>query len=200
MPKRPTYPYETSTGHLMTVQQVLNVALAHRNTLTQGSVVLQGREPLFQATFVSALLQACGESGLRTEMITSGAGSGRVNDRMLREIDLTTISLPARAGWSNPDELDALKLADRLQNLGRAIRLQLPVVDARPFDPDHRAALTHALSGRTGLQSVEIYDCQDLAAVPPSGLRHRYMASGGPVSAAALQLKQDLLNAGVWVE
>ncbi len=199
-PTRPAPWYDTDTDHLMTVQQIVNVALAHRDVLSGGALVLEGKEPMFQATFASALLHVCRESGIRTELVTSGADHGRVNDRMFQETDLTTITLPALPDRMGGDAHDAVGLIARLEHLGRPMRLQLPVLTGADLDSRDVGILAEALSKLSGLQSIEVYDCEDPATMPPTGQCHRHRPRVRPVSATAVRLEEALRNIGLNVE
>ena len=109
-----------------------------------GGVTFSGGEPLMQAEFVSACMEACKQRGFHTALDTCGHGSAEVMivcaehaDLILYDLKLVDAGRHERhVGVSNSLILDNL---ERLDGLGKRIWVRVPVV---PGVNDHEEDVT----------------------------------------------------------
>ena len=120
-----------------------------------GGVTLSGGDPLVQADFAAALLDACRSRGIRTALDTAGRSSNGVLDRLAAKADLVLYDLKcldeARhrefTGVSNAPILENLKA---LVAAGREVWVRIPLVHGVNDDEDNiRQTMALLLSLKT---------------------------------------------------
>lgn len=98
-----------------------------------GGVTLSGGDPLVQAGFAGAILEACRERGYHTALDTAGLAPGEPFERLVRRADLVLYDLKAvdealhreYAGVSNALILDNLR---RLAAAGPEVWIRIPLI------------------------------------------------------------------------
>jgi pyruvate formate lyase activating enzyme len=122
-------------GKRMTVAEVLEEIERDRPFYEQsgGGVTFSGGEPLFQPTFLAALLKACRSQGIHTALDTCGYASWETLNRIRQDVDLFLYDLKLIdeqrhrqfTGVSNQLILENLR---RLSALGQAILVRFPLI------------------------------------------------------------------------
>jgi pyruvate formate lyase activating enzyme len=122
-------------GKRMTVAEVLEEIERDRPFYEQsgGGVTFSGGEPLFQPTFLAALLQACRSQGIHTALDTCGYASWETLNRLRQDVDLYLYDLKLIdeerhrqfTGVSNQLILENLR---RLSASGHSILVRFPVI------------------------------------------------------------------------
>ncbi len=80
-------------GREMTVDQVWLEISKYMPLLKKGGITFTGGEPLVQTPFLRALLRRAKENGVHTALDTAGFLGDRVDDEMLRDIDLVLLDI-----------------------------------------------------------------------------------------------------------
>ncbi|MCX8061999.1 MAG: glycyl-radical enzyme activating protein [Anaerolineales bacterium] len=122
-------------GKRMTVAEVLAEIERDRPFFQQsgGGVTFSGGEPLFQPTFLGALLKACRSQGIHTAVDTCGYAPWEILDRLRQDVDLFLYDLKLideeRHHWftgvSNRIILENLR---HLSALGHNIFVRFPII------------------------------------------------------------------------
>jgi len=144
-------------GREMTVEDVLAEVEKDRIFYEQsgGGVTLSGGDPLVQADFAAALLDACRSRGIRTALDTAGRSSNGVFDRLAAKADLVLYDIKGMdearhrefTGVSNAPILENLKA---LVAAGREVWVRIPLVHGVNDDEDNiRQTLALLLSLKT---------------------------------------------------
>ncbi len=81
------------SGKEMTVDEVWNEVQRYLPMLKRGGITFTGGEPLVQAPFLKALLRRAKEHSLHTAVDTAGFLGDRVDDEMMRDIDLVLLDI-----------------------------------------------------------------------------------------------------------
>ncbi len=131
-------------GREMTVEDVLAEVEKDRIFYEQsgGGVTLSGGDPLVQADFAAALLDACRSRGIRTALDTAGRSSNGVLDRLAAKSDLVLYDLKCMdetrhrefTGASNAPILENVKA---LVAAGREVWVRVPLVQGVNDDEDN---------------------------------------------------------------
>lgn len=141
------------SGKEMSVEEVWHETEPYRPMLKRGGLTFSGGEPLVQAPFLKALLRRAKEDGLHTAVDTSGFRGDRVDDEMMRDIDLVLLDIKC---W-NPQtylrltgkELEpTLEFARRLAQAKRPVWLRYVLVPGwtdKPADLEGLACFAQAL-------------------------------------------------------
>lgn len=127
-------------GKRMTVAEVMEAIERDRPFYQQsgGGVTFSGGEPLFQPSFLAALLKACQSQGIHTALDTSGYASWKTIDCLRQNVDLFLYDLKLIdedrhrqfTGVSNGIILENLR---RLSELGHRLFVRFPII---PFIND----------------------------------------------------------------
>jgi pyruvate formate lyase activating enzyme len=144
-------------GREMTVEDVLAEVEKDRIFYEQsgGGVTLSGGDPLVQADFAAALLDACRSRGIRTALDTAGRSSNGVLDRLAAKADLVLYDIKGMdearhrefTGVSNAPILENLKT---LVAAGREVWVRIPLVHGVNDDEDNiRQTMALLLSLKT---------------------------------------------------
>lgn len=141
------------SGREMTVDEVWNEIARYLPMLKKGGITFTGGEPLMQPPFLKALLHRAKDHGLHTAIDTSGYLGDRVDDEMMRNIDLVLLDIKS---W-NPEtylcltgkELEpTLRFASRLAEAKRPVWLRyvlVPGLTDCPEDIEGLAEFAHTL-------------------------------------------------------
>jgi pyruvate formate lyase activating enzyme len=150
-------------GRLMTVAEVLDEVEGDRRFYEQsgGGVTLSGGEPLAQARFSQALLQACHERGIHTAIETSGHGPWAVWQELLPHLDLILYDLKeidserheAMTGVPNQLILDNVR---RLARTGKEIIVRRPVIPGYNDSPESIHALARFVKSLGTVEEVNL--------------------------------------------
>ncbi len=125
-----------------------------------GGVTFSGGEPLLQAGFLKALLEACRSSEIHTALDTSGFATWATLERIHSLVDLFLYDVklmdPVRHRKYtlvfNHRILDNLR---RLASLGRPVILRMPIIPGINDDPEN-LRLTGALASELGLRRIDL--------------------------------------------
>jgi pyruvate formate lyase activating enzyme len=121
------------SGREMSVDEVWHEVERYLAMLKRGGITFTGGEPLVQAPFLKSLLRRAKEHNLHTAIDTTGFLGDRVDDEMMREIDLVLLDIKC---W-NPEaylrltgkELEpTLRFARRLAQADRPVWLRYVLV------------------------------------------------------------------------
>jgi pyruvate formate lyase activating enzyme len=150
-------------GRLMTVAEVLDEVEGDRRFYEQsgGGVTLSGGEPLAQARFSQALLQACHERWIHTAIETSGHGPWAVWQELLPHLDLILYDLKeidserheAMTGVPNQLILDNVR---RLARTGKEIIVRRPVIPGYNDSPESIHALARFVKSLGTVEEVNL--------------------------------------------
>lgn len=150
-------------GWPVTVAEVLAEVEADRRFYEQsgGGVTLSGGEPLTQAPFTQALLQACHERGIHTAIETSGHGPWAVWLELLPHLDLVLYDLkeldPERhevmTGVSNQLILDNLRW---LVRTGKKVIVRRPVIPGYNDSPESIHALARFVQSLGTVEEIDL--------------------------------------------
>ncbi|MGZ5480284.1 MAG: glycyl-radical enzyme activating protein, partial [Candidatus Aminicenantales bacterium] len=151
------YDAKQIVGREMTVEDVLAEVEKDRIFYEQsdGGVTLSGGDPLVQADFAAALLDACRSRGIRTALDTAGRSSNGVLDRLAAKADLVLYDIKCMdearhrefTGVSNAPILENLKA---LVAAGREVWVRIPLVHGVNDDEDNiRQTMALLLSLKT---------------------------------------------------
>jgi pyruvate formate lyase activating enzyme len=174
-------------GHRTTVREVLRRVDRYRRVLqvSGGGVTVSGGEPLMQASFTSAFLHGCKESGLHTALDTSGHLGAAASNSMLREIDLTLLDLESLDPQTcrrvtGHDLLPTLRFAHRLADLGRSAWIRFVLVPGLTDAPANVEGLADYVAGLPNVERVEVLAYHPLGVHKYERLASRYPLAGTP--------------------
>lgn len=139
-------------GRRMTVAEVMEEIERDRPFYQQsgGGVTFSGGEPLFQPTFLAALLKTCRQQGIHTALDTSGYASWTLLDRLRQDVDLFLYDLKLIdeqrhrqfTGVSNGIILENLR---RLSALGHTLFVRFPIIPYINDDDQNLAQMAELL-------------------------------------------------------
>lgn len=137
--------------------KLLDLVLADRAfyEASGGGVTLSGGEPLAQARFATAFLEACGRAGLHRAVETSGFAPERVFLDLARQADLLLYDVKfldpaAHRDWVGVEIAPILRNLRTAAKLGISIRLRRPLIPGVNDGEDEMRALA-ALALELGL-------------------------------------------------
>ncbi len=192
-----------SIGRTVTVAETMAELARHEATyrLSGGGVTISGGEPLFQADYTIALLEACRERGWHTAVDTSGYGPAEVFAEVARLADLLLFDLkesdPLLHGtWTGvPLEPLLANLRHAAAN-GCEVWVRLPVVPLANDRDDHWHATAELLGELPQLPPVWLLPYQRLgeAKRPRLGLPEGLLHSVEPPDATRLEQIATLLR------
>ena len=150
-------------GREMTVEQALAIVEQDRAFYDEsgGGVTFSGGEPLLQADFLAALLQASQARDLHTALDTCGFAPWQTLDRLRGDVDLFLYDLKliddarhrAYTGVSNVLILDNL---EALARLGHNLLVRIPLIPGVNADGDNLAGIGRFLAALPRLTGVEL--------------------------------------------
>jgi pyruvate formate lyase activating enzyme len=149
-------------GRRRTVSEILDEVLKDRPfyEVSGGGMTLSGGEPLLQADFCAALLDAAGAQGLHRCLDTCGL-DGEALARMTGRVELFLFDLketdPARHWrWTGNDGRRVVANLQALHDGGAAVRLRLPLVPGVNDRRGHFEAVARLCRQLPRLQGIEI--------------------------------------------
>ncbi|MGA2111089.1 MAG: glycyl-radical enzyme activating protein [Anaerolineales bacterium] len=174
-------------GREMTVEEVMAVVSRDQPFYDQsgGGVTFSGGEPLLQADFVFALLQACRSSGIHTALDTCGFAPWETLDRLRGLVDLFLFDLKL-ADEVRHRELTGASNSLILRNLrslsacGAAILLRIPVVPGVNEDPGEVRSIAALVASLPTPPMVELLPYHAIG-------RHKYELLGRAYTLADTQ-------------
>jgi pyruvate formate lyase activating enzyme len=150
-------------GRVMSVEQVLEVAARDEPFYREsgGGATLSGGEPLLQADFTAALLEALHDRGISTALDTCGHVPWEVLDRVRRHVDLFLYDVKLMdeerhrrfTGVSNRHILENLRA---LSERAHQIVLRLPVIPGVNDDEANVHAVATLAAGLPHLAGVDL--------------------------------------------
>ncbi len=174
-------------GLEMTVEEVMAVVSRDCPFYEQsgGGVTFSGGEPLLQADFVFALLQACRASGIHTALDTCGFAPWETLDRLRGLVDLFLFDLKL-ADEVRHRELTGASHSLILRNLrslsacGAAILLRIPIVPGVNEDPGEVRSIAALVASLPTPPTVELLPYHAIG-------RHKYELLGRAYTLADTQ-------------
>ena len=141
------------SGKEMSVDEVWREVERYRPMLKRGGITFTGGEPLVQAAFLKSLLRRVKQHGLHTAIDTAGFLGDRVDEEMMRDIDLVLLDIKC---WNHQTYLrltgkelePTLRFARRLAESRRPVWLRYVLVPGwtdLPEDIDGLARFAHSL-------------------------------------------------------
>jgi pyruvate formate lyase activating enzyme len=148
-------------GTEMTVDQVWEEIGKYKPLIGKGGVTFTGGEPLVQAPFLKALLRRTKENGLHTALDTAGFLGDRVDDEMMRDIDLVLLDIkcwnPATYLLLTGKELEpTLRFARRLAEAKRPVWLRYVLVPGITDVPKEIDALAAFAASLGNIERVDV--------------------------------------------
>lgn len=182
-------------GRWMTVEQVLKDV--ERDLVfyeaSQGGITVSGGEPLTQAPFIEALLNACKARGMATAIETTGYASWPSLARAIKYADLVICDIkqinPSRhrelTGVSNKLILENIK---KMAGLGFAVDIRYPVIPGFNDDPQEIDALFRFVTSLPGINQIDLLPYHRLGESKYSMLGRDYALKGiNPLSRQNLE-------------
>lgn len=193
-------------GRQMTVDEVMDQVLqdlAFYKT-SGGGITLSGGEPMAQYSFTRALLQAAKAEGLSTALDTTGFVPWHQLESLLNYVDLVLYDLKqmnrerhiALTGVPNDRILENLH---RLDAIGQAIWIRLPLIPGKNDEDSNYHALGQALSALEHIERVEILRYHRMTEAKYESIGQSYSLKGlqMPTQAEAESRRQILLGYGL---
>jgi pyruvate formate lyase activating enzyme len=149
-------------GHTMTVTEVMSEV--ERDIpfydSSGGGVTFSGGEPLLQAGFLAALLQACRSSEIHTALDTCGFATWEILDRVRSFVDLFLYDIklmdpPRHRKYTLVFNTRILDNLQRLARLGHNITVRVPVIPGINDDLEN-LRLTGAFAADLGLSRLDL--------------------------------------------
>jgi glycyl-radical enzyme activating protein len=150
-------------GQTQTVDQIMATILRDRLFYEQsgGGLTISGGEPMLQADFTLALLQAARAEGIHTCLDTCGWASQRAFEQVLPFVDLFLFDFKASdpaahkelTGVSNELILSNL---DFLVRKGASIRLRCPLIPGINDTPEHLEGIASLHQRYPGLDGIDL--------------------------------------------
>jgi pyruvate formate lyase activating enzyme len=193
-------------GEPMSVEEVLAVVMRDKPFYAQsgGGVTLSGGEPLVQAEFVTALLEACKSEGIHTAIETSGHWKWAAFEPAVPFVDLVLFDIKHLDGVQhdrgtsvgNDLILDNLDLLDRRSI---PVIVRLPVIPGYNDGDDVVSRTAHRLARMKSLKAVHLLPYHALGVHKYRLLGKEYRLDGirPPAAGRMLAIKAILEAAGL---
>jgi pyruvate formate lyase activating enzyme len=128
------------SGKEMTVEEVWDEVKHYLPMLRRGGITFTGGEPLVQAPFLKSLLRRAKEHQLHTAIDTAGFLGDRVDEQMMKDIDLVLLdikcwNLEKYLELTSKDLEPTLQFARRLAEAKRPVWLRYVLVPGLTDDP-----------------------------------------------------------------
>jgi pyruvate formate lyase activating enzyme len=149
------------SGREVTVDEVWNGVRRYLPMLKKGGITFTGGEPLVQAPFLKSLLRRAREHGLHTAIDTAGFLGDRVDQAMMRDIDLVLLDIKS---WDpevylrlTEKELEpTLAFARRLAENRRPVWLRYVLVPGITDVPEHIDGLACFAASMGNIERVDV--------------------------------------------
>lgn len=191
-------------GRYLTVREVLDEVIQDKLFYENsgGGVTVSGGEPLSQSHFVSNLLAECKKEGLNTVLETSGQGTYKEMERVLRFVDLVLFDIK----HLDPDEHQrATGVKNRLilENLHRVatqrpIWLRVPLIAGFNDSVEHFISLAE-IGRKIGAQRISLlpYHEGGKSKCEQLGLRYAFPNQKAPTEEHIKKLTRIIEKAGL---
>jgi len=191
-------------GTHMTVQevfdQVMQDEIFYKNS--GGGVTVSGGEALSQSGFVSSLLAVCKNAGLHTVLDTSGYGSWKAMEALMKSVDLVLFDIKHLdsdihrhyTGVGNEIIIENLKKAARMKE----IWLRIPLIKGINDSIEHITRVA-ALGKEIGAEKISLlpYHEGGLSKSEQLGIAYRFSEGEAPADEYVLELKDLIEEVGV---
>ena len=112
--------WQMDGGTAMSVEEVMSGIVRCRSYIKNGGVTLSGGEPLVQAEFSSALLDACRKEGFHTALDTAGSVPLEISSGVISKADMLLLDIKSLddelcirlTGRSNRNTLETLRFCE----------------------------------------------------------------------------------------
>ena len=153
--------WDVKGGQEFTVSEVMQKIISCRSYIKSGGVTLSGGEPLLQARFVSALLDACRAEGLHTAVDTAGSVPLSVSAEVISKSDMLLLDIKslddelcrAMTGQGNRNTLETLRFCEES---GKPVWIRHVVVPGLTADMESLKRLAEYLGKFSCVRRVEL--------------------------------------------
>ena len=153
--------WDPAGGMEKSVEEVVAMISSCRSFLRNGGVTLSGGEPLLQAAFSRALLEACSAAGFHTALDTAGSLPLEVSRPVIEKADMLLLDIKsldnelckALTGAENKHTLSTLDFCERS---GKKVWLRHVLVPEWTLDRTQLSRLAEFLASYTCIERVEL--------------------------------------------
>jgi pyruvate formate lyase activating enzyme len=153
--------WKLGSGREMSTDSLWSEIRRYRPLLRKGGITFTGGEPLLQASFLHSLLRRAKDEGVHTAVDTSGFLGDRVDDAMMRDIDLVLLDIKS---WNRGSylrltgqELDpTLRFARRLAVAARPVWLRYVLVPGLTDVPEEIDGLAAFAASLGNIERVDV--------------------------------------------
>ena len=153
--------WDMYSGKRMTVDEVWTRVRRYLPMLKKGGITFTGGEPLVQAPFLKSLLRRAKENGLHTAVDTAGFLGDRVDQEMIRDIDLVLLDIKS---WDpelylrlTEKELQpTLNFARKLAENRRPVWLRYVLVPGMTDVPEHIDGMACFAASLGNIERVDV--------------------------------------------
>jgi pyruvate formate lyase activating enzyme len=168
-----------TVGREMTVEQVMKELHKEQIFMEEsgGGVTFSGGEPLQQADFLLEMLLACKNEKMHTAVDTSGFCNWKILEILAQYADLFLYDLKLMddklhknyTGVSNKLMLENL---EKLLELGKKVRIRIPIIPEITFTEDNiNQTLTYLSGLKFPIEGIDLLPCHNTAS-------HKYVRFG----------------------
>ena len=159
--------WDVKGGQEFTVSEVMQKIISCRSYIKSGGVTLSGGEPLLQARFVSALLDACRAEGLHTAVDTAGSVPLSVSAEVISKSDMLLLDIKslddelcrAMTGQGNRNTLETLRFCEES---GKPVWIRHVVVPGWTDDAEEQRRLGYFIGGLKTLKALDVLPYHDM--------------------------------------